>query len=274
MAILADFHMHTEFSADSKAPLSSMVEGAINKGLKHICITEHMDHDFPLYDPPIENLNWEVNVDSYLYELLNARQKYEKDINVGFGIELGLQESAFRANALTAKGHEFDFIIGSIHLVNKMDPWFPAYFEGRDDRAAFEDYFKAIKSNIQRFNNFDVLGHMDYVVRYSPNKDANYNPMDYSDLVDDILTTLIENEKGIEINTSGLYNNGMKYPNPHPDILKRYKELGGEIVTIGSDAHKPENIALSFDIAEEMLVNAGFKYYTTFEQRVAHFNKL
>lgn len=273
MAILADFHMHTAFSADSEAPLTSMVEGAINKGLKHICITEHMDHDFPIYEN-LENLEWEVNVDSYLYELLNARNKYEKDINVGFGIELGLQESAFRANALTAKGHEFDFIIASIHLVNKVDPWLPEYFEGRSERDSFEAYFKAIKSNIDRFNNFDVLGHMDYVVRYAPDKDSNYSPIDYKDLIDEILTSLIENEKGIEINTSAIYKSGLKNPNPHPDIIKRYKELGGEIITIGSDAHMPEHIALSFDRAEEILKECGFNYYTTFEQRVAHFNKL
>ncbi len=272
MAILADFHLHSEHSTDSQAPIADMIQAAVNKGLKSICFTEHMDKGFPgceKYPAPA----FEVNVDSYLYDLLTKKKQFEKDIEVYFGLEMGLQESAFRDNAIIAKSHEFDFIIGSIHLVDGKDPYDPDFFKEVTGKAAVTNYFKATLANIKKFQNFDILGHMDYIARKLPEGEDFFKPSDYSDLLDEILTFLIENEKGIELNTSPLVK-GFKNPNPHIDILKRYKELGGDRITVGSDAHKPENVGAKFDVAEEILKSLGYKYYCVYSNRIANYQKL
>ena len=118
-----------------------------------------------------------------------------------------------------------------------------------------------------------MYGHIDYVVRYGKTKDADYSYEKYKDILDRILETLLEKEKGIEINT-GAIGYHLKDLNPCTDIIKRYKELGGEIITIGSDAHTPENIARGFDRAAEVLSACGFKYYTTFENRMPEFHRI
>lgn len=271
MPILADQHMHSHHSFDSKASMESMIESAISKGLNHICFTEHNDFDFVVNEKMPEGA-WDCNVDSYIYELLTLRSKYEDRIQLGFGLEIGIQESCFRKNAVLARSHEFDFCIGSIHLVNGKDTYDPAYFEGRSTKESIDEYFKATIKNINQFQNFDVLGHMDYVVRTLPSGEADYNPLEYMDYVDAILDILLENEKGIEVNTSALIK-GLKMPNPHKDIIKRYKEKGGEIITIGSDSHVPENIAGKFDVAEEILTSLGYKYYSVFKDRIPTYVK-
>lgn len=273
MPIISDFHMHSSFSTDSDTPLRDMVESAISKGLTKICITEHQDHGYP-YNSTFPEQSWMLNVDSYLYELLNLREEYKDKIDIGFGIEIGMQEHVLRENAITARSHEFDFIIASIHVVNGYDTYDHKYFDGRNVDDCVRDYFKATLNNIKKFNNFDVLGHCDYIVRTVPGGESVYSYNKFSDCIDPILEYLIENEKGIEINTSQLRKDGFKNPNPCPDIIKRYKELGGEIITIGSDAHVPRDVAGKFNEAEEILKAAGFSYYTVFSQRVAEFIKI
>ena len=128
-------------------------------------------------------------------------------------------------------------------------------------------------NNVKTCDFFNVYGHIDYVVRYSPNKDFNYKVFDYCDIINEILKNLIHNGKGIEINTSG-YRSGLSNPNPNTEIIKMYRELGGEIITIGSDAHRPQDIAYNFNKVVEILKGCGFKYYTEFKNRKPEFIKL
>ena len=273
MPITADYHVHSYFSGDSDTPMEQMIQVAIAKGLKRICFTEHMDLDFPYEVTGDKPGMWEVNTDSYLYELLMMRQKYSSQIDILFGIELGLQPSVVKENLIFARSHEFDFIIGSSHLCNGMDPYYPAFYEGRSEEEAYREYFNSILDNIKAFHNFDVYGHLDYVVRYGPNKDADYSYSKYKDVIDPILSYLIENEKGIELNTAGLLK-GLKDANPCKDIIKRYKELGGEIITVGSDSHTPDTLGTHFDKAAEILTDCGFKYYCAFANRIAEYLKI
>ena len=267
MSILSDFHMHTEFSTDSETAMEDMVTAAINKGLKNICFTEHQDFGYP-YNNEFPEGSWMLNVDSYLYELLCLREKYDKDIRLQFGIEVGMQETVAKDNYITVGGQMFDFVIASMHVVDGYDTYDKAYFEGRSEKEAILRYFEATLSNIKKFQDFDVLGHMDYIVRSLPSGESGYQVNDYTDYIDALLKFLIENEKGIEINTSPL-RKGFANTNPHLDIIKRYRELGGEIITVGSDAHAPNDIAANFDVANDMLEAAGFKYYTIFDKRAA-----
>lgn len=271
MAIKADFHIHTSFSGDSDTPMESMIQKAVKLGLTHICITEHYDPDY-VYTPGEEGM-FELNTDSYLYELLKLREKYKDQIAVGFGVELGLQPHLKRQLAVYSKSHDFDFIIGSSHICSQKDPYCLSFFEGRSEDEAHHEYFESVLECVKSLPYFDVYGHLDYVVRYGPTKNEQYTYAKHADVFDRILTTLIDNEKGIELNTGG-FRHGLNQPNPSVDILKRYRELGGEIITVGSDAHEPSVIALEFDKACDILKACGFQYYCIFQSRMPEYFKL
>ena len=184
-----------------------------------------------------------------------------------------IQQILPKRNAAFAKEHDYDFIIGSSHICHGKDPYYPAFYEGRSQEAAYREYFESILENLKVYSNFDVYDHLDYVVRYGPTKDQGYSYEMYREIFDRILTTLIDMEKGVEINTSALAR-GMREPNPCIGILRRYRALGGEIVTVGSDAHKPGQIAHAFDRAAEILKDCGFRYYVVYEKRNPSFYKL
>lgn len=271
MAIRADFHVHSSFSGDSKTPMEEQIQAAIKKGLTHICFTEHYDMDYP-YEPGEEGM-FEINTDSYLYELLKLKAKYQDQIIVMFGIELGLQPHLKKELSIYSKAHDFDFVIWSSHVLKGQDPYVGRIFEGKSDKEIYKEYFEEELTCIKKLPYFDVYGHLDYIIRYGKSKDADFSYSQYSDLFDEMLTNLIENEKGLELNTGGL-RHGLREANPCLDILKRYRELGGEIITVGSDAHSTEYVAHEFDKAADMLTAAGFKYYAIFEGRTPEYFKI
>lgn len=214
-----------------------------------------------------------LNTDSYLYDLARLREQYAGQIRLLFGVELGLQPEIMRKNAVYAKSYDFDFVIGSTHICRGKDPYYPGLFEGRDAREAIREYFEDTLENIRKFSNFDVYGHLDYVVRYAPEQDRGYSYELYRDILDEILKLLLDKGKGIELNTGGL-KNGMRDFHPCMGALKRYRELGGEVITIGSDSHNADNIAAHFQRAAHVLKECGFRYYCVFEKRSPEFHKL
>ena len=272
MSIQSDCHLHSNHSGDSDTPMEDMIRQGIALGLHTMCFTEHNDFGFPETDD-LPKDTFLLNVDSYLYELLALREKYADQIKLLFGLELGLQPEVFREKAVLARSYEFDFIIASSHLLHGQDPYYPSFFAGKTDESVYRDYFQSELDNIRKFSNFDVYGHLDYIVRYGASKDADYSYDKYKDILDAILTTLLEKEKGLELNTGGI-KYGMRDFHPTMDVLKRYRELGGEIITVGSDAHDPAHIAEHFDRACEVLHACGFRYYTIFEKRVPEYKKL
>ncbi len=259
--MLCDFHLHTEISSDCSTPVNDQIDRAISLDMKEICITDHHD-----YDTQGPGCGFMLDPDEYMRALEAARQEYEGTIVVNRGIELGLQNHVADALNDIADDYPFDFIIGSSHFVDGYDPYYPEYFEGKTEREAYEHYFEVTLERVKRLSCFDVLGHLDYVVRYGPNQNRYYSYEAYRDSIDPILKTLIEKGKGLECNTGGL-KYGLGHPNPTEDVLKRYRELGGEIITVGSDAHVPGNIGYAFDIIPDMLKDCGFKYYTVFHER-------
>lgn len=260
-----DQHMHCNFSGDSDALPEDMIKAGIAHGLSGICFTDHLDYDYP-EEPNIFLLDF----DNYFKVLSDLKEKYADKISVNIGIELGLQIQAAGQNLAVAEKYPFDFIIGSSHVVNHMDPYYPEFFAGRDEDAAYMEYFESVLENINSGVDFDVYGHIDYVVRYGPNKNAFYTYEKFKDINDEILTQLISKGKGIEVNTGG-FKYGLGHPNPTEDIIKRYRKLGGEIITMGADAHVPEYVAYEFDKTAQIIKNCGFKYYTVFKNRKAEF---
>ncbi|NLG03700.1 MAG: histidinol-phosphatase HisJ family protein [Clostridia bacterium] len=266
-----DFHVHTAFSSDSEASMESVVLKGIDLGLQTICFTEHMDMDFPI--APGGAKEFEVDTTAYRTEYCRLKETYAKDITLKFGIEIGLQSYLGKRIHEYINSYPFDFVIGSSHLLNGQDPYDGTMFKGHQESKLYREYFECELENVQNIDDFDVYGHLDYIVRYGPNKNQFYNYEVYADLIDEILKILIEKGKGIEINTSGL-SHGLGTPHPVIEIVKRYHELGGEIITIGSDAHTPSHLVYRFTEAEKMLLSCGYRYYTIFSDRKPEFIKL
>lgn len=265
---LWDTHMHSQFSGDSQAPQEDMIQAAISRGLSGICFTDHLDIDYP-EEPDL----FLLDLPNYVSSVQAYQEKYASRLPVLLGIEVGLQPhlSALLADILSQ--YPFDFVIGSSHVVHGLDPYFSKFYEGRDEKACYREYFESILENIAAFDGFDVYGHLDYVVRYGPTKNEHYIWTDYQDVIDEILQQLIARGKGIEVNTGG-FKYGLGHPNPTEGILRRYHELGGEILTLGADAHAPEHVAFDFEKIPTILKDAGFSYFTVFQNRKPKFIKI
>ena len=276
--IQADMHMHTWFSTDSEACPCDMADEAVRKGLKTICFTDHFDKD---------DLEWGeegiFDVDAYFVEMQKLQEEYAGKLNIRIGIELGLRTYLKDYYEELTKKYPFDFVIGSVHNVPYKkdaegnilytDPAAEKLFTDRTDKEAYRLMMETTLENVRTSDCFQTLGHLDYVVRYGKSREKEYSYTDYADIIDEILKLLIEKEKGLEVNSAGL-KYGLPFAHPHPDVLKRYRELGGEIITIGADAHKPEHIAYDFAKAEEILKSCGFKYYTEFFKQKPVFKQL
>lgn len=262
--ITADVHTHSAFSSDSSEPLRELAAAALEKGLKTLCLTEHQDFDYP------EPGEFMLDVPAYHAELSRVRGELAGRLEILFGVELGLLDYAAPRLSEFAKGADFDFIIGSAHQIDDLDPYYPEYFDKMGDKNGISHFFDVMLSSIKAFGDFDVLGHPDYIVRYSHAK--SYEPLDFREVIDEILKAVVSKGKGIEINTAGVGRLG--YPHPHPFVLSRYKELGGEIVTIGSDAHDRSRVAADFGKAEQALRSAGFRYYAVFRNRKPTFYEI
>lgn len=265
--MLWDTHMHCMFSGDSKADPEDMIIAAIEKGLSGICFTDHQDFDYQ--ENPGE---FDLDVDAYHARISQLAEKYAS-FPIRWGIELGLQPHTVDKNLALTQKHPFDVVIGSSHCVRNIDVYYPAFYEGRTEREAYLEYFESILDNLHSAADFDVYGHIDYIVRYGPNRNEFYSYEQYKDIIDEILRTIIQKGKGIEINTAG-FKYGLGHPNPTEAIIKRYRKLGGEIITLGADAHKPEHVAYDFDKVPAILQDAGFEYFTVFKQRKPEFIKL
>lgn len=265
--MLCDFHLHTDFSGDSETPAVKQIERAIELGMKRICITDHHDYDV------VSECDFNLDLPSYISAMRQLRDIYRDQIQIEIGIELGLQcHIAQYLNELSTQ-YPFDFIIGSSHFINGLDPYYPEFWENKTEHEALQSFFEISLKRIRSIHCFDSYGHLDYIVRYGKNQNRNYRSGDYRDLIDEILKTLIQNGKGLECNTGG-FRYGLGHPNPCEEIMCRYRELGGEIVTIGSDAHTPEYVGYEFNRTAALLSKCGFRYYTVFHQRKPEYIKL
>lgn len=261
MHTLSDYHVHTSFSGDCSTSAELMILSAVERGIRHLCLTDHMDYDYADGGVPFE-----FDAEEYFHRLQQLREAYADQIDLAIGVELGLQPYLSKRHHNLVFSHPFDYVIGSIHLVHGRDPYFPSFFEGREEQKAYLDYFQCVLQNLKAYSNFDSFGHLDYVVRYGPTANQYYSYQAYREILDEILRTLIKKDIGLEINTGG-YKYGLGSPNPCRDIIFRYRELGGKIVTLGSDAHEPRFLAHEFEQAAELLKSCGFRSCFIFHNR-------
>ena len=265
---LYDMHMHTHFSGDSEANPFDLAQKAYEIKLAGICFTDHLDIDYR-ETPGL----FDLDIPSYKKEISLVKEQFSDKLDIGWGIELGLQPYLAEKNAQIIAENPFDFVIGSTHVIKQIDIYFPPYYEGRNEDECYREYFEETLTNAQSNVDFDVYGHLDYVVRYGPNKNKYYSYVKFADIIDEILRTLIHKGKGIELNMAG-FKYGLGHAHPTMETLKRYRELGGEILTIGSDGHAPEQIAWDFEKVPAILKEAGFDYFTTYKNRKPEFRKL
>lgn len=262
MIKLYDCHMHTAFSGDCDYEARHMIAAAKAYGLNGVAITDHLDLDFPEGE-----CDFNLDVGAYYPAVCQLSDVYSTEsFEIFKGIEMGMQESCVDRNKAIISKYDFDYVIGSVHVVDGMDPYEDIFWENRDETAAVKRYYEKVLANIRLMDDFDALGHMDYIFRYARKLSRDDTYTGYEDVVDEILRTLIKKDKALELNTGALAKD-LTNPNPGSIVLKRYRELGGKLLTIGADAHNPVNIGIGFDLVEEWLKESGFNSYFVYKNR-------
>lgn len=259
-----DYHIHTSVSFDSEESPEDVVKEAEKLGLREICFTDHHD------------LNGKPDGVHYLFTIEDYNKAYDKltskKVKIRRGIEMGLtlwnKEMAEKFISM----REFDFVLGSVHYAGGYDPYFAEFWEGINFRQGVDKYLKDTFECVKLHDNFDVLGHLTYVCKSTYNPEHKAIPYsEVSDMADEIMKCLVSKGKGMEINTSGVDKAGDFLPSL--DYLRRFRELGGEIVTIGSDAHDTSRLGQYSKEALSMAKEV-FGYVCTFEKRKPIFHKL
>ncbi|MBN1065977.1 histidinol-phosphatase HisJ family protein [Clostridium botulinum] len=264
--IYYDYHMHCNYSADSQAPMEDMIEKSIELGLKEICFTDHVDYDV------LGNPNVKVDYDKYFEDIDFYNNKYKDKISIKKGIEMGLQTQVLERCSKEIKETNFDFVIGSIHTIDRNELFTGDFHKGKTQHEAYEGYYKSLLEIVNSYDDYSALGHVDLIKRYG-NYDTILKDEIFSDYLEAILKKVIYSGKGIEINTSSFRYN-LPDLTPSKNILKMYKDLGGEILTIGSDSHNPTQIATKFDYIHDALGSMGYKYICKFNNMKPEFIKL
>jgi len=258
-----DYHLHTHFSVDSQMTLDQLCDSALALGIAEVCPTEHADfvpedEGFGFYDP-----------DGHLAALDRVRERYDGRLTVRAGVEIGEAHRYPEHVAPLTGRYPFDFVIGSLHWVGPECVMTPEYFDGKTSEQAYGAYFDELLALV-RSGDFDVVGHLDVPKRYAADEPGGFNAECHEERIRAVLRTCVERGIGIEINT-GTARRPVGVPSPGIEVLRWYRELGGEILTVGSDGHRPQHVGYRLDHALELASAAGFSHLTAFEAREPRF---
>lgn len=260
MLAAADMHTHSSFSFDADYDPAQMLDGAARQGLKQICFTDHVD----FYDPSDIHL---PDFSARHMRLAELRSQFPQ-LTIWEGAEISMATDASCArNAVAAlNGAELDLIIGSVHTIGPENVWEDSFYASRTREAAYRLYLETILQALDSLPQLDVLGHYDFVAHYAPYGDRAMHYTDAPDVFDGIFHWLVARGKTLEINTSA-------WESDQPwglDILRRFRELGGRFVTIGSDSHNPRNLGRRFAEAAALAQQAGLAvaYYRRHEPQI------
>ena len=276
--MFADYHVHTEFSDDSRYPMEDVIRDAVKMGMDEICITDHVDYGVKVDWDCGQEIQYRkgdplANVDypRYMEKIRALKEEYQGKITIRTGMEFGVQMHTIpEFEALFAR-YPFDFIILSIHQVEDKEFWTQDFQRGRSQKEYNERYYQEMLDVVKAYKNYSVLGHLDLIKRYD---EAGIYPFEnVKPMIEEILKIVIVDGKGIELNTS-FHRYGLSDSMPSREILKLYRELGGEIITIGSDSHKPEHLGAYIDEGHEILKSLGYKQFCTFENMKPIFHDL
>lgn len=276
--VYADYHVHSDYSDDSWYLMEDVVKDAIQMGLKGICFTDHVDYGVkPDWKPDEEfqaGKNTEVknvHYEFYFSELDKLSRKYANKITIKKGLEFGMQTHTIPQFEKLYQTHDFDFILLSVHQIGNKEFWTGEFQKGHTHQESYDKYYDEMYQLVTSYKDYSVLAHMDLVRRYL---DKEVDMFEYSkDKVEQILRMVIEDNKGIEINTSS-FRYGINGLTPSIEILKLYHDLGGTIITIGSDSHKPEHLGFHINESKKLLKDIGFKHFCTFNKMNPIFHEL
>ncbi len=277
----ADYHVHSDFSFDSKAPMETQIERAMELRLDELCFTDHVDYGVRRdWDDPaaVEERNGKPyrNADypHYFEKLAEMKRRYAERITLRQGLEFGVQRHTIpQFNALwECWSGELDFTLLSVHQVGDQEFYPPEYMEGRTQDEYNLGYYEELLAVARDFDHYCVLAHLDVMRRYDPRGEYPFKKT--RDIVAEILRTVIQKGKGIELNTAS-WRYELEDIQPRREIFRLYRDLGGEILTIGSDAHRPERVGGNFAEARAILRDElGFRRFCTFEHMEPRFYEL
>lgn len=278
--MLADYHIHCRYSDDSEEEPEKIVESAVSKNFDEICFTDHVDYgikiDHDVYnkmnDSEKEKYKNLLNVDypEYFREIGELREKSKDKITIRQGLEFGMQTHTIADFQKIFDKYDLDFVILSCHQVNNEEFWNKVFQKGKTPDEYNYKYYEEIYKVIQKYSDYSVLGHLDHIQRYN----ETIYPFEKSkEIITEILKKVIKDGKGIEVNTSS-FRYGLKDLTPERNILKLYYELGGKIITIGSDAHKAENVGDHIPYIQSELKKTGFTHICTFDKMKPIFHEL
>lgn len=259
-----DYHMHSVVSFDGHDTAQAMLQAAVDAGLKEICFTDHID-----YFVDMEEQAWVFDTKVYneAYDGL-----HHPALKIRRGMEFGLKPYNAQQLREDLERRHFDFVLGSVHFVDEMDVYFQEYWEGKTVQQAERRYLEETLACVRAHEDFDVLGHLTYISKARANPAPRSVPYEeHRELIDEILRELVRKGKGMEMNTSGVDRCGDFLP--YDVYFRRFKELGGQIVTVGSDAHTADRVGQYSGRACEVLKDI-FGYVCTFEDRKPIFHKL
>lgn len=238
--MIFDSHMHTKFSADSDMLAADAIAKAESLNLG-VVFTEHFDYE--VTDGHGKNFSFDPA--AYMNEYQNLRGD-----KVRLGVEVGLREKARSINEKFIAQADFDFVIGSIHLVDDLDIYYPEFYVDKDKPTAYRKYFAQMATEIE-IADFDALGHIDYICRAAPYDNPEIDYENFSTEIDAVLKILVGREKVLELNTRRFFSE--RAVNELVPVYKKYRELGGRFVTIGSDAHKVSAVGNCFTRAVDFV---------------------
>lgn len=259
---LVDCHVHSSCSVDSSAEMEELCRRAVELGLSEICFTEHVD-----FDPAEVNTGY-FRYESYRERIRESRGRFGAHLKIGAGVEIDYNRRFESDIADFLRGKTFDFVLGSVHYLNGFnvsEPRASDYFEGRDREIAYGRYFDEVEHCV-RSGMFDALGHLDLVKRFGVHVYGPFEIGPFTDRIERILRLMVEQGMGLEVNTSGL-RQAPKEPYPSAEVLRMYKACGGEIVTVGSDAHTTDDVAKGIEEAVRLLRTMDFDSIWVFERR-------
>ena len=260
MNYLVDYHIHSNHSPDGHNSIMELCESALRNGLREIAVTDH-------FEPSVKD-EYSLFYDqkSYWSDMVKARKAFKGKLNIKLGVELGQPHLFPKPSEAILSNFPYDYVIASVHkLPAGMDVSEIDYRDVSEEEIC-EIYLKQLL-NLIKWNNFDCVGHLDLIKRYSAAVyGKNLTLTCCYELLKEVLQLVVESGKGIEINTSGLRQTP-KETMPGLDVLKLYKKLGGEILTVGSDAHYEGDLGKGIAEAVELAREAGFQYITLFNGR-------